>query len=194
MHDPAEMPHLFTSYDMDGTEIEVLDFLYTFVRMTKPTRVLETGTWKAYGTVAFAYALRDNGFGELVTIENDSNLASKAEKFIKKNNLQETVTVVHSPSLSYIDTLDPSKHGQFDFAFFDSTRPDRPKEFENLMKKNMLKGFVGFHDTSRLRIENHKGKDNVQKAYVKALDDLEKKYAKGHLEFALSRGLRIFQA
>jgi predicted O-methyltransferase YrrM len=49
--------------------IEVLDFLYTLVRLTKPERVLETGTWLGRSATAIASALRANGIGYLVTIE-----------------------------------------------------------------------------------------------------------------------------
>ncbi len=187
------MSHLFSAYDMDGTEIEVLDFIYSFVRMTKPKKILETGTWKAYGTIALATAIKDNGFGHLTTIEVDPILAEQASKKLSKLNLDRHVTVVCAPSLQYISELNKSINGRFDFSFFDSTRTDRPKEFQALLKRDLLSGIASFHDTSRTRIENHEGKDGIQSKYVRELDKLEKRHAKGSLEFALSRGLRVFQ-
>jgi len=191
-HVSEEKPHLFHSFDTEGTEIEVLNLLHAFIRLFKPAHILETGTWNAYGTVALAHAVKENGFGDIVSIEQLPEKARAAQHKLAMLGLDKHATVVCKPSLEFIASLDPDTP-KFDFAFFDSSRVCRPDEFEQLHHKGLLGDLAFFHDTSRSRVENQSEKEGVQEVYVRRLDDIERRYAKGAIEFTLSRGLRMMQ-
>lgn len=61
--------HGFHMFDSGSAEIEVCEFLYTLIRLMKPDRVLETGTYNGIASTYLAYALMDNQRGVLDTIE-----------------------------------------------------------------------------------------------------------------------------
>ncbi len=191
-HVATERADLFHSFDTDGTEIEVLDLLHSFIVLFKPERLLETGTYNAYGTIAIAHALRENGHGHLISVEYSPEKAKAAEEKLKALGLDSYVTIVNQASLEYIDSLGADTQ-PFDFAFFDSTRPDRPDEFIRLREMGLLTDLAFFHDTSRARTENGNGKEGVQATYVDRLDEIEGQNSRGGIELSLSRGLRMMQ-
>lgn len=59
----------YTSFNDAGVETEVGEFLYAMVRVLKPVHVLETGTHVGIGAAYMGQALKDNGAGELRTVE-----------------------------------------------------------------------------------------------------------------------------
>jgi predicted O-methyltransferase YrrM len=191
-HVETEKPHLFRSFDTEGTEIEVLDLLHALIILFKPMHVLETGTWNAYGTIAMAHAVKENGFGEVISVEKLPEKAAAGMQKLAALGLDKCATIINRPSLEYIRSLDKTGP-KFDLAFFDSSRVHRADEFVQLHQKGLLADLVLFHDTSRSRIENHDAKKGVQEAYVRRLDEIEQHYTKGSIEFELSRGLRIMQ-
>jgi hypothetical protein len=52
---------------------------------------------------------------------------------------------------------------------------------------------VAFHDTSRLREKTFIVESEPQDVYVAEMDEIEKKYCKGGLDFPLAKGLRVMQ-
>jgi len=52
-----------------GIEVEVGEFLYGLIRVTRPDNILETGTHYGVGASFMGQALKDNGAGHLVTLE-----------------------------------------------------------------------------------------------------------------------------
>jgi hypothetical protein len=60
---------LWSMFHGNTAETEVLDFLYTLVRLVKPKHAVETGTWLGRSAVAIASAPRDNGFGHLISLD-----------------------------------------------------------------------------------------------------------------------------
>ena len=121
----GKSPQLWSMFDGYTAEVEVLDFLYAFVRMIKPARVLETGTWFGRSAMAIASALRDNGFGHLLTIEQSNEVAEVALKNIQQENLAEFISLRVGNSLG-IEVGQES----YDFAFFDSDVSVRAAEFQ----------------------------------------------------------------
>jgi predicted O-methyltransferase YrrM len=65
-------------FDGFTAEVEVLEFLNALVRMTKPDRVIETGTWFGRSAIAIASALRYSGSGHLWTMEQNDEVAEVA--------------------------------------------------------------------------------------------------------------------
>jgi len=188
-HCEKEKANIFSAYSGGSTEIEVLDFINGLIKLRKPDFVLETGTYKAIGTIAIASALKSNGFGKLISVEKDKQTYLSAKETIGKTDLGEYIDLVNSDSIEFIAKNKIS----FDVVFIDSYVPVRHKEFVELYRKNNLKDLVLFHDTSRLREESVIFADENQAAYVRELDYIEKYFSKGSIEFYLSRGLRMMQ-
>src|SRR5262249_21021387 len=134
---------------------EVLDFLCALTRMVKPNCVLETGTWFGRSAIAIASALRDNGFGHLLTIEQSHEVAEVAVRNIEQEGLGEIVTLRVANSLEI-----EVGHETYDFALFDSDVPLRAAEFTKFYDKLEPGAIIVFHDTG---VEFHElgGEDNV---------------------------------
>jgi hypothetical protein len=140
-------------FDGFTAEVEVLDFLYALVRMTKPNRIVETGAWLGRSAIAIGSALRDNGFGHLLTIEQSDEVAKTAARNIKEQGLGEFVTLQVGKSLEI-----ELGHETYDFALFDSDIPLRATEFIKFYSQLESGAIVVFHDTAEL----HEGSaDNV---------------------------------
>ena len=135
-------PQLWSMFDGFTAEVEVLDFLYTLVRLTKPQRVLETGTWLGRSAIAIASALRDNGIGHLVTIELNGEAAEVAARNIDDAGLTTFVT------LRVADSLAIELSETYELALFDSDIPIRPAEFCRFYDRLKPGAIVLFHDTA----------------------------------------------
>jgi predicted O-methyltransferase YrrM len=112
---------LWSMFDAWTAETEVLDFLYALVRMVKPRSVIETGPWLGRSAIAIASALRDNGFGQVTSIEINGEAAAIARRNIADAGLTKFVSLHLGNVLEFEPTC------KYDFAFFDS---DAPNEFD----------------------------------------------------------------
>lgn len=190
-HVPEERAELFTAYDGGSTEVEYLELLSALVRCTKPRRILETGSFLGHGTLALARAARENGFGEVVSIEPDAKAVAAVRDLLDQQELDH-VQVVLSQSLPYLDAEDEP----FDFAFLDSCLPTRALELDRLLHRNLLTpgSIVAIHDTSRRRRDAH-GKSDPETAVFWA--ELGRVLAhhgvEERLELPLSRGLLLLR-
>jgi len=128
---------------IDGftAETEVLDFLYTLVRLVKPERAIETGTWLGRSAVAIGSAMRDNGFGKLVSLEIDPEAAKCALTEIETARLCDWVEVIIEESL----TFEPPN--ELEFVLLDSDVGIRTDEFCHFYDKLAAGAVVVFHDT-----------------------------------------------
>lgn len=151
----AKQSQLWSMFDGFTAEVEVLDFLYTLVRLIKPTNALETGTWLGRSAIAIASAMRDNGFGHLQTIELNDEVAAVARRRIEKSGLTEFVRIHVGDSLAFV----PDQPG-YQFALFDSEIAIRAAEFGHFYNHLEAGAVVVFHDTA----EHHVGSaDNITK-------------------------------
>ena len=137
---PAGRPR--SQYDMvegRGVEQEVGALLYGLVRMTKPRICIETGTLVGDSAEWIGRALRDNGFGRLITCDIDPERIEPAIERLKE--LPVDVKQMHGQ-----DLLDGS--GMMDFVHIDSGDPQcREKELMSLGDHNISPGgLVCWHD------------------------------------------------
>src|SRR4029077_12131689 len=105
---------LWSMFDGFTAETEVLDFLYTLVRLTKPERRLDISTWLGRSAVAIGSAMRDNGFGKLISLELDPEAAKCALTEIGTAGLCDWVEVVVEQSLTF------ESQNELEFALLDS--------------------------------------------------------------------------
>jgi predicted O-methyltransferase YrrM len=147
-------PELWNCYDGNGSEIEVLDFLYSLVRMVKPLVAVETGTWFGYGAERIARAMWDNGFGSLHTAEPEERIREKAQRFIMLNQLGAHVTFHKNTGKDMIAWV--GEQGPIDFAFLDSNLDTRIGEMKKLQSVLSPRGIVAVHDTNTFH-DQHNG-------------------------------------
>ena len=149
---PSQLWSMFDGYT---AEIEVLDFLYTLVRLTKPERVLETGTWLGRSAIAIASALRDNGVGHLVTIELNGQAAEAAARNIHDQGLMSFVTL-HVANSLVIELPE-----MYEFALFDSDIHIRKAEFIRFYDRLEPGAITLFHDTANHHVGSADGVTNL---------------------------------
>lgn len=187
-HVKEERAWMFTSEDTQTTEHEYLNLLHALVYCLKPISVLETGTFKGYGSAAMAKALKRNGVGHLTTIEKDLEAAKWGCAMLSTNGVADWATVIVSDSLEYLKTT-PFK---FDFALFDSHIPLRCKELKICLERGLLRSgsMAALHDTSRLRTTTPGHPDPETREHWEeflAIPGIR------YVEFPLSRGLTLLQ-
>lgn len=143
-HPRCSKPHaLWSAPDKDATEAEVTAFVAAFVRLLKPTVVVETGTYQGHTTAAIAAALSDNGVGRVVTFETDTTRALAAQDALAR--WFDTVTVVNTAI-----TARSCPQG-VEFAFLDSCMACRAADIQVVWPKLVPGGMVLIHDASPLR-------------------------------------------
>lgn len=187
-HVVEERGWLFHSEDTQTTEDEYLQLLYALVYCLKPESVLETGTFKGYGSAAMAKALRKNGFGKLTTLEVEPIAAKWGEEMLRVNGLSSFAEVVNMDSLEYLSLTDQT----FDFALFDSQLILRCQELNMCLDRGLIKSgcMCALHDTSRLRTVTPGTPDPLTVHYWKELESIKRiKF----VEFPFSRGLTLAQ-
>jgi hypothetical protein len=106
-----------------GSEIELWDFLYGFLRILKPNICVETGCYWGWTSHIIGCALQDNRFGHLDTCDSVAECAEKTR--IRCAGLPVTVHPGRASDIVHIiDTAD--------FLFSDSDPDSRRMEVEHL--------------------------------------------------------------
>lgn len=153
-------PQLFSMNSRVGSETEVHSFLKALTVMLKPGLILETGTYEGDGTIAFAEGVVQNGFGQVVSIECNVDLARTARHKLSSY----PVEVVACNSLEYIPI------GPIDLLFLDSKRMLRREEFLRFRPFLHNKSVIIWHDSS-YRPQNHAVFDAVNELYEAGVID-----------------------
>jgi predicted O-methyltransferase YrrM len=192
------MADTFTSVSFESTEIEYLDFLYSLIIACNVTHILETGTHKGISTVALGYALKRNlkrisiDEVKLISIEIIPEFANEARERVKTCGLSDIVTIIEDDTIHYLENQ--NYDSIYDFVYFDSSRPIRPKEFDILQNRKLIKdsSLLVFHDTCLTAIKSDPKDKEIQKTYIKNLERISSQCKHGII-LPFSRGLSIFQ-
>jgi len=133
---------LWSMFDGNTAETEVLDLLLVLTRLAKPNHVIETGTWLGLSSCAIARGLVGNGFGDLTTLEINSEVHQAALDNIARYGFTAVVDARLTSSMEFV----PDR--TYDMAVFDSETHLRLNEFRRF--KPWLKdgALVIFHDTA----------------------------------------------
>ena len=135
-------PERWSMYDSMTAEVEVLEFLRTLVTTIKPNLVVETGTFMGVSTLWIAEALRLNGFGRIVTCEQDEKLFERARQKFDASQLRDLIDLRKESSLEMkID-------GTIDLFFSDSDMPVREQEVRRFLPQISPFGVILMHDAS----------------------------------------------
>jgi predicted O-methyltransferase YrrM len=143
VHNEGEWSNSFSKYSAfndAGVECEVGEFLYSMVRVLKPTSVLETGTHVGVGASYMGLAVKDNGFGHLDTIEFLPELHVQANHRINKIGLSQVVTC------HFMDVKDFQPEFFYQFMFLDTEPQTRFAEFVRFYDFLDDGGYCFIHD------------------------------------------------
>lgn len=132
----------FKSFNDAGLECETGEFLYALIRLLKPDFVLETGTHEGVGASYMGQALKDNGFGQLDTVEFLQPHHETSKKRMARLGLDNVV--LH---LGDVATFTPGK--KYDLILLDTEPQTRFSELIKFMPNLNEGGFVFIHDLHR---------------------------------------------
>jgi predicted O-methyltransferase YrrM len=135
-------PERWHMYDSMTAEAEVLEFIRTLVTTTKPTLVVETGSFLGVSTLWIAEALKINGFGKIISCEFDPVVFEKAKEKIAASGLSEWIELRNESS------LEMHVEGTIDLFFSDSDMPIREAEVKRFLPQIRPTGIILIHDAS----------------------------------------------
>jgi predicted O-methyltransferase YrrM len=137
----VKVPPDYEMFNTGGVEVEVAEFLYSFVRLIKPSIVIETGTHLGVSSTYMARACQVNNKGQIITFEVISSLQQEAMA------LWNDVGVTPYISSNLQPSLNAELFGvQADMLFLDSEPQYRFAEFEKFWPNLKVGGFVVIHD------------------------------------------------
>ena len=110
--------------------------LKMLVRMARPQRVLEIGTFTGYSALCLAEGLPDGGHVD--TIEIDDELEDFIRENFRQSPYNERVTLHIGDAL----TLIPQLEGTFDFVFIDADKRAYRDYYELVLPKVSSGGFI----------------------------------------------------
>lgn len=132
----------YSMYDSGGTELCVSEYLWALVRLLKPEHILETGCYTGVSSLYMAQALKDNGFGNLLTLEIENTHKLRAENLWNSCGVSDYVKCILTPSLEYYEL----SNKQYDLIFLDSEPGIRFAELVRFFPYLKEGGYVGIHD------------------------------------------------
>ncbi len=135
-------PERWRMLDAQSAEVEVLDFLKSFVVTVKPDVILETGTFIGHSAMKMAEGLKTNGFGKIITVEYDPLVFAKAKQNIDSSGLADWIEYRNASSLG--TDIDES----IDILFSDSDINIRESEIRRFLPRIKPRGLVLVHDAS----------------------------------------------
>lgn len=174
----------FLAYNSGGVEVEVGEFLYGLVRMLKPMRILETGTHHGISACYMGMALKDNGFGKLITIENVPDNVNRANKLFAQHELGKFIDI------HIADVRSVELESNFELMFLDSEPIYRFNELERFYPHLMGGGYAFIHDLHR-----HLSQEGNNMPFGELPFELNRLLADGELRnfnFPTPRGLAGF--
>lgn len=98
--------------------------LYLLVKLLKPRRILEIGTFTGYSAICMAKGLPQDGL--IHTIEINDELCPMIESFIEKSGNQHRIQLHIGSALDIVPTLDET----FDLIFMDGDKREYPAYYQ----------------------------------------------------------------
>ena len=103
--------------------------LAMLAKLVRPQRVLEIGTFTAYGTLCIAEGLPEDG--ELHTIEGDAERAHLARQHILQSPYHDRIRLYAGEAAEVLDDIE----GNFDFIFLDGDKKGYPEYYRLLVER-----------------------------------------------------------
>ncbi len=122
--------------------------LYDLIIENEYTRGLEIGTSNGFSGLWLGLAFKRTG-GDLITLENDSEIAEQARTHFKKAGLDRVIDSRICNALKEI----PLIKGRFDFVFIDAWKDDYLKYFRLIRSRIIPGGLIAAHNVDDARQE-----------------------------------------
>ena len=107
--------------------------LEMLVRMLRPQRILEIGTFTGYSAICMARGLDDGG--ELHTVEVNDELEEFAAGYFVRSGLSDRITQHIGSALDIVPSL-----GRFDLIFIDGDKREYPQYYDMVMSHSVHSG------------------------------------------------------
>lgn len=111
--------------------------LKMLMKMIRPNRVLEIGTFTGYSALSMAEGLADDA--ELHTIEVDDEMEDFIRKYLDKTPLSDKITLHIGDAMEIVSNFDDN---YFDFAFIDGNKRNYWETYELVLPKISSGGFI----------------------------------------------------
>lgn len=133
----------YQSYDSGGVESAIGELLYSFVKVLRPERCLETGLYSGISCMYVALALQENNKGHIDTIEYEQEHIKRSKERIIKLGVQDRVTILQEDSRVFVP------QGMYDLMFLDTELNLRFGELTRFYDHLSPGGYVFIHDMPR---------------------------------------------
>jgi predicted O-methyltransferase YrrM len=123
------MPQMLSG-PIQGTVLAML------VRMIRPRRILEIGTFTGYSAIWMASALPKGG--KLITLDVNEELSEMVQRYIQRAGLSEVITPMIGDAAELIPIIDET----FDLVFIDADKASYLKYYQMIFDKVPSGGFI----------------------------------------------------
>lgn len=161
-HSPRQKGDLFSAWDSGSTEVEYLNVLTALVCAMKPDLVLETGTYRGWGTIALARGCVLNTFGRVITLDRMDCLGLVQMRMLDAGVHQDTVSIVRTETVDWLRQRAEYRRlhpecPRFGFAFLDSDHSVRAQELAILLDNDLMEPdcCICIHDSSPFDEQRH---------------------------------------
>ncbi len=179
----------YSAFNDAGVECEVGEFLYAFMRLIKPNKVLETGTHFGISAAYMGLGLKDNGQGVVDTYEFLPEIHAVAKKRFTRLDLDKNV---HS---HFGNVTELKINTTYDFMFLDTEPQTRFGELVTFEPWLAEGGYVFIHDLHRHMHQIPNEDHGFAWPYGRIPSELLKLVKTGKLipfHFSTPRGLTMF--
>jgi predicted O-methyltransferase YrrM len=121
----TEMESFAVEHNVPIMELAGIEAMLQLLRIQGSKKILEVGTAIGYSALRMAYTLSD---AKIVTIERDEERYQLAEKFIKRSECYDRITLIKGDALEVENQV--SGHAPFDTVFIDAAKGQYKKFFE----------------------------------------------------------------
>lgn len=111
-------------------------FLRMMVRLLKPGRILELGTYTGYATLCMAQAMPEGA--RLITIDKNEELKDQVEEYLASASLTHAVEYYIGRAEQIIDSLD----GSFDLVFIDADKASNLVYYQKIIDRVNTGGLI----------------------------------------------------
>lgn len=110
------------------------ELLAMIVRMLRPQRVLEFGTFTGYSTIAMALALGEGA--KIITMEVDDELEAIASEFITRAGVRDKVEQRFGEALKLVEQIESEV---FDLVFIDADKREYLQYYNSLFDLSLVR-------------------------------------------------------
>lgn len=141
-----------------SVNIDVANLYYSFTKMVRPLLVVEIGCFIGFSTLHFAQALREQGFGKIIsidafdwdveTVKGEQNRQEVAEFYRTKSNMEDIITYIKGYSGQVYADIAKDIEKQIDLLYIDGDHSVKGafEDFNTYYDDVRVGGYLILHD------------------------------------------------